>query len=242
MLLFLFYISLQLGSGNLVVSGERIERKIKVVCPDVSETVAGMMAEEIAGFSHEVPEDVAISVSWVETRCTHLKKRGAAGEWGILQVIPYEGHILDIAEEYRCTVLEQRERVLVGGVYIPLCEADGRLNVRRSGRVIPWRFEAVMKGNARVAFRVGLRELGKWKQSYENVLYGRFWRVYPAWMEAKVPDPVNFRGWWYSVRAGLGSSVWVVHHNYGPRLVSGAVPRSYPFKVLQGMRQLRGVE
>lgn len=242
MWLILLFISLQFHGGDLVRSGDRIARKIRVVCPDVSSAVAGMMAEEIVGFSHVVPEDVAISVAWVETRCTHLKKRGAAGEWGILQVIPYEGHILTIAEEYRCTADEQGERVLVGGAQIALCEADGRLNVRRSGAVIPWRFEAVMKGNARVAFRVGLRELGVWKRQYENVLYGKFWRVYPAWMENRVPDPVGFRGWWYSVRAELGSAVWVVHHNYGPRLVSGAGPRSYPFKVLQGMRQLRGVE
>ena len=237
-----WWLAMVVAGGSVVETAERASRKVRVVCPDADTQTVEMMGTEVSAYRHVVPEDVAIAVAWVETRCTHLKTRGAAGEWGILQVIPYEGHILQIAEAYRCTTEEMKVTGVQGGAQVPLCDAEGRLNVRRGGKVIPWRFEAVMKGNARVAFRVGLRELGAWKQQYENVLYSKFWRVYPAWMESRVPDPAGFRGWWYSVKSKLGPWAWVVHHNYGPRLVSGPVPRSYPFKVLRGIEQVRGVK
>lgn len=230
------------NGGTLVASAERIERKIRVVCPDADTKTVLMMAEEIAGFRGTVPEDIIVSVAWVETRCTHLRKRGAAGEWGILQVIPYDGHIVRLAGDYRCSVEEAKEMVVVDGVRRPLCDVDKRLDVWRGGKVVPWRVEAMLKGNARAAFRVGIWELGEWKRQYEAVLFGKFWRKYPAWMEAKVPDPAGFRVWWYNVTAKLGPDAWVVHHNYGPRLVSGPGPRAYPFKVIQALEQVRGVK
>lgn len=242
MSVWVLWLAMVVAGGSVTETAERASRKVRAVCPDADVRTVEMMGDEVSAYRHVVPEDVAIAVAWVETRCTHLKVRGAAGEWGILQVIPYEGHILQIAEEYRCSPEEMVEKAVQGGALVPVCDADGKLNVRRGGKVIPWRVEAVVKGNARVAFRVGLRELGVWKTLYENVLYGQFWRVYPAWMENRVPDPAGFRGWWYSVKSKLGPDAWVVHHNYGPRLVSGPVPRSYPFRVLRGIEQVRGVE
>lgn len=242
----MFFLSLVLVTKMIMPSAssdvERIIRKISILCPSVDADIARMMGEEVAAYRDVVPEDLAISVAWVETNCQHLRKRGLAGEWGILQVIPYDGHIRDIVGRYVCNDEGKKAFMRHNGVMYPLCDTSGRLNVWRDGKVVAWRVEAVLRSNARVAFWVGLRELGEWKRQYESVLYRKYWRVYPSWMDQKVSDPYAFRRWWETVKERLGSLVWVCHFNYGPRLVWGTVSRLYPLRVWRGMEKIRGIE
>jgi hypothetical protein len=224
LLIFLVFSGVATGGSSL------ISRKIQTVCPEVSPTILAILSEDIPAYRGTVPEDLIIAVAKVETNCTHPPQPGGHGELGLLQVIPADGHILSAMGDYECEA-GNFESVRFNGVRLPVCAADGRLNVR-AGKVISLpRAQAILRGSARIAFRIGILELQHWKARYEAEYVARYWahrRILQATSAA----------WFTAVRRRLGSEVWVAHHNWGPRFISG---NNYPLRIASEIEKIGGV-
>ena len=216
-------------SGSSAPAEGHLERKIRAVCPEVSPTILSILTEDIPDYRGDISEDLIVAVAKVETTCSHPSKPGGAGEWGILQVIPHDRHIVAALVEYRCENTNT-EKVRFNGVRVPLCLPDGRLNIRVGSSVSLARCIAVLQWSPRLAFRIGISELKYWRGMYENVYKTRYWSS-KYLMVSSV--------WYRSVRKRLGDNVFVTHHNWGPRLILG---NTYPLRIAKEMEKVKEVQ
>jgi hypothetical protein len=225
----MFFVSVLLFfSGSYAYDDGRLERKIRALCPDVSPTILSILSEDIPAYRGDISEDLILAVAKVETNCTHPPKPGGAGELGLLQVIPYDGHIVAALAEYQCED-DNKEQVRFNGAQVPLCLPDGRLNIHVGSSVSPARCIAVLRGNPRLAFRIGIQELKHWKEKYETLYLTRYWRS---------PSMLAYNGWYREVRSRLGENVFVSHHNWGPRFI---LRNAYPLRIAKEMEKVKEV-
>jgi hypothetical protein len=224
-----------------------------------------MIAETIrtyapkSGFNTDADVNLIVAMMKKESDFAHIP--GAAGEWGMLQVIPTEQHIKMAAKRYRChkseiknvfyTKIKCRNGKMCSISYRPcrksLREGSNRhyANVgvfRKDGyHPLNWKTTLFLKYSPRGAIATGIREMRFWKRRYDRSLKRRYWTQFPAWYFKRKPHGRTMafhRRWWRRVTSLMGDRIWVSHYNWGSRLAPGRISRWYPKMVYKFLKIL----
>lgn len=237
MVYFMMFLHL-LTAGN----SKTLEERIVILNPEVSAKTAAMVASAVrefapnAGFTSDEDQNLILAVIYKESSFIQPRSEGGSGEWGMMQVIPADGHIKRIALGYRCNTEEQdmpaRRVTMPSGVetWHRICNGENP-NIMSNGRVWPWKLSMLLKYSVRAGIYVGINELKFWKGKYENSLKARFW-------ETTRNVPVNIHWWHKRVKDGLGDRAFVCHYNYGARLKTSPTGLSYPLKIIESIKAL----
>lgn len=214
-----------------------LESKIQKLSQDTSAETAAEIAGYVrefapaAGFSSDEDQALILAVMFKESGFRLPQKPGGAGEWGMMQVIPADGHIKKIAAQYKCNDRDQSVRsklvTMPSGVqtYHKICDGE-KPNIFSNGHVWPWKLGLLLRYSARASIYIGINEMAFWKGEYNNRLKARYW-------ESKRNIPQRAHWWWDKVRSGLGDRVWICHYNYGPRIASSPAALSYPLSLIK---------
>jgi hypothetical protein len=214
-----------------------LEDKIVKLSPGTSAEKATEIADYVrefaseAGFTTDEDHDLILAVMFKESGFRLPQSQGAAGEWGMMQVIPGDGHIKAIAKQYKCSDKEQNARsrlvTMPNGTqtYHKLCNGDVP-NIFSNGYVWPWKLGILLKHSARASIYIGINEMAFWRDEYDAKLKRLFWTD-------KRNIPVRAHWWWDKVKAGLGDRVWICHYNYGPRIATSPGALSYPLSLIK---------
>lgn len=249
---------------------KQIEEKVLQLRPNMShpkrKARLRLIAETIrkyaprAGFKTEADANLIIAMMKKESDFSHIP--GAAGEWGMLQVIPTEGHIKRAAMRYRCHKSEigkiyytkiscKRKKDGCTVSYRPCRRSKSpgsRIYYANIGRFkdgaykpLNWKTRLFMKYSPRGAIATGILEMKFWKRKYDHQLKRRFWTRFPAWYFKKRPKgrTMEFhRRWWNRVTMLMGDRIWVSHYNWGSRMAPGRISRWYPKMVYKFLKVL----
>lgn len=111
----------------------------------------------------------------------------------------------------------------------------------RKGRYKPTMIKTMLflRFSRRGALVTGLYEMAYWKRKYERILKKRFWTKAPtSYFRKKGYDVPRSIKWWKRVRKDLGAHEWIVHYNYGGRLVLNQTARWYPYLVARFYKKI----
>lgn len=96
-----------------------------------------------------------------------------------------------------------------------------------------------LRFSRRGALVTGLYEMAYWKRKYERSLKARFWTKTPrSYFRRRGYDMDKSIKWWKRVRKDLGEYEWIVHYNYGGRLVLNQTARWYPYLVARFFKKI----
>jgi len=231
MVYFILFLNLLMGQATT------LEAKIQKLRPEASAKTVKAVASAVrefaagAGFTTDEDQEVILAVINRESNFIQPRVAGEDGEWGMMQVIPTDGHIKRIALDYRCNAEEQAlpavEVTLPNGetTWHKICKRENP-NILSSGKVWPWKLSMLVKYSVRAGIFIGIRELKFWKQKYDNGLKARYW-------DTEDNIPANMRWWHKKVKEGLGEYVWVCHYNYGGKIKRSQVAMSYPLMLIK---------
>jgi len=200
-----------------------VEALIVKLKPNINARTKTMIAETVveyapkAGLANDIK--LILAVAFTESGFSHKRIPGAAGELGMMQVIPGDPHIRQAASRYVCLPEEDRWVRDEEG-YFRVCTGT-KPNLRRLDRFI--------KASPRGGIAIGIYELAFWRSEYEAKYKARFWDR---------PAPLAFRRWHNQVKEGLGDWVWVCHYNYGGHLRTSPTARAYPMQIIKNLKQL----
>jgi len=227
---------------HLLTSGATLESNIQKLHPEASAKTAAAVASAVrefapaAGFSSAEDQLLILAVIKKESSFIQPRVAGESGEWGMMQVIPTDGHIKRIALDYRCNAEEQAlpafEVTFPNGTkaWHRICNGVNP-NILSGGRVWPWKLSILLKHSIRAGIYIGISELAFWKKKYEDGLKAKFWDT-----TARIPE--NMRWWHTKVKDGLGAYVWVCHYNYGGKLKTNPVAMSYPLMLMKYLKAM----
>jgi hypothetical protein len=237
-----------------LISSLTIEEKIKVLNPSVSKESQALVVEVL---SSELPklnlsENLVLAVIHKESNFQRMYVPGSSGEWGMLQVIPSDGHIQSAAKRYRCTSEEQKKIGTEKNVSFKLCrcapETTEVCNLPNIGFFVgnSYKVDAVklarfFKNSPRAALFVGLQELNYWKNKYLNVLRARYWDTFPSYL-FPIGEKEFYKKWWLETKSTLKENVWVAHHNWGGVMKFSHASRWYPRMVYKQFQKLEKAE
>lgn len=226
----------------LAATADPMETKILKLHPEASTKTAKMVADAVkefapaAGFVSVEDQDLILAVIKKESSFIQPRIAGGSGEWGMMQVIPTDGHIKRIALDYRCNAEEQAlpsvEVTFPNGEVARhrLCNGTNP-NILSGGKVWPWKLSVLLKHSVRAGIFIGIHELKFWKKKYEDGLKERFWDT-----DNRVPLD---KKWWHKkVKDGLGPQVWVCHYNYGSQLKTSQMAMSYPLMLMKYLKEM----
>lgn len=227
---------------NLLMGSTTMEAKIQKLHPEASAKTAKVVADAIkefaplAGFSSEEDQLLILAVIKKESSFIQPRTAGESGEWGMMQVIPTDGHIKKIAMDYRCNAddlaLPSFEVTYPNGekAFHHVCKGANP-NIMSGGKVWPWKLSLLLKHSIRAGIYIGIYEMKFWKKKYEDGLKERFWDT-----DNKIP--LNMKWWYKRVKEGLGAQVWIVHYNYGGKLKTNPVALSYPMMLIKYLKAM----
>ena len=238
------------GDGFLDLVGKFLPACIKdSTCKMIADTV------ELGSKQYGIKKNLILALIKKETNGRHIPGKG---EWGMLQVVPWEDHILRLVKYYKCLPKEKHCRCPLRGKCThktPIAYSLTRRGKAKGGRLAT-RF---LKANPRAALYIGIGEMAYYKERYKRFYRYRFWghwrkiqHSYPRfpkrYLKHKLKDMYSERSgkyfartqsWWYRVRKLLGNDVWVVHHNYGAQIRLDKIGRTYPIVVAKYLKQLK---
>lgn len=218
-----------------------------------------------AGFTTAKERNLILAMAMGESSFIHPREKGAAGEEGILQIIPTEKHIRMAARRYRChrseigksyKVKYKKKGKDIYMWYKP-CRCPLRKGLKcnlpnvgyftnRGYRVLGWKTRLFARYSKRGAFAIGMFEMKFWKQRYETKLKRWFWTKFPWWHYKKrgvTKDKYSlYHTWWKETKASLGDYKWIVHYNYGSRLSKSRLARWYPRKISKYWHKLEKLD
>ena len=225
-----------------LLTGGTLEDKILKLRPEASAKTAKAIADAVrefaplSGFSSMEDQKLILAVIMRESAFIQPRTAGESGEWGVMQVIPADGHIRRIALDYRCNAEEQAMpsfRVISPSgqeTWHKICKGANP-NIMAGGNVWPWKISLLLKHSMRAGVFIGIREMAFWKKKYEDGLKARYWdtqRLIPSYLHP----------WHTKVKDGLGAQVWVVHYNYGGKIKTSNVAKSYPLMLMKYLKAM----
>jgi hypothetical protein len=235
MIYFMMFLHL-LTTGN----SKTLEERIVMLKSEVSAKTASAVAAAVrefapgAGFTSDEDQNLILAVIYKESSFIQPREAGADGEWGMMQIIPTDGHIKKIAMDYRCNAEEQAlpsYRVTMPDgtqTWHKICNGENP-NIFSNKRVWPWKLSMLVKHSIRAGIFIGIHELKFWKGKYESGLKARFWNSTRS-------VPSNLAWWHTKVKNGLGDRLWVCHYNYGARIKMSPTGLSYPLKIMEYLK------
>lgn len=265
-----------------------------------------------AGF--KTKDDMNLILAMIQKESSFVHKTytvGNYGEWGLLQVIPWERHIRRAARKYKCLRSENkyhRYKKWHNGFMLPTwtgrkakdpvsnkwfkvkwkspkVKIKGRWYVfeneknkkifditkHKPGHKIAWynpcrcspgnkkdcRYPNIgyfrggtyktsitktmmfLRFSPRGALATGLFEMAYWKRKYDRSLKKRFWTKTPIrYFRKRGYNVYRSTKWWKRVKKDLGQHEWIVHYNYGGRLVLSQTARWYPYLVAKFYKKI----
>lgn len=168
-----------------------------------------------------------LSMAKKESDFTHM--HGTHGEIGVLQVIPEDGHIMEIVSKIVC---EDEE----------YCK-DGSPDIWSDEKISSWKVRRFLVKHPKYAFEAGMGEMQYWKQTYDESLKARFWTKFPSWYLKKHLENFELREyylkrWWERLVEEAGEYVWISHYNWGAKLSTATSSRNYALQVVTIMKTI----
>jgi len=205
----------------------RVDAMIVKLRPDVSEknktTISSVITDRAAKYGWSSSDyGLILAMAKKESNFTHMK--GTHGEIGFLQVIPEDGHIMEIVSGIVCNDKEK------------YC-SNGRPDVKSDGVLASWKVRRFLELHPQYAFETGLGEMQYWKQEYEDKLKSRYWTKFPEWyLRKSLTDfekrHASLRWWWNNLVSKAGDYVWISHYNWGNRMSTATASRNYALQVV----------
>jgi hypothetical protein len=228
------FVFMMLLMGTTVPDVEALIAKLN---PEVGPATKKMVAETVVeygpkyGFSTMDDMKLILAVIQTESSFVHKKAAGSSGEWGMMQVIPGDSHIMSAAKNYSCHSSEVDKSLQdEDGKWFKLCNGTTP-NFYSRGSVWPARLARFIKHSPRAGIAIGIQEMAYWRDAYDSRLKAKYWT-----RETSVP---SWRStWWHKVRAGLGERVWICHYNYGNRIKLSIVGHGYPLRIIKFLNMM----
>lgn len=206
---------------------------IEKLRPDVSEVnkniIVGILSTRLQKYgmnNNDIP--LVLAMAKKESNFAHIY--GQHGEIGILQVIPEDGHIMQVVSQIECN---DDEKYCVNN--LPDVRSDGKLN--------SWKVRRFLSQHPKYAFETGLGEMQYWRDLYESKLKQRYWTKFPEWYFRKNLSDFDLvarsvRWWWTNLTEKTGEFVWVSHYNWGNRVLFSPSCRNYALNVVEIMNTI----
>jgi hypothetical protein len=137
--------------------------------------------------------------------------KGAAGEVGLMQVIPYDKHIKEIVQNIKCDNDEK------------YCKA-GYPDTTRNGKLSTYMTRKFLEKHPHYALETGLGEFQFWKSEYKRYIYKKWKRVenkYSKYTKKKLND-----------------ILFINHYNWGGRILTSKPARYYGINILKYYNKL----
>lgn len=223
---------------NLIVSllfcitfdiGDAVEK----LRPDVSVQNKEIVVRSVSTRASKygiLPEDYPLILAMVKKESNFTHMHGSHGEIGMLQVIPEDGHIMEIVENLVCDDSEK------------FCK-NGIPDVSSNGKLASWKVRRFLEQHPKYALETGFGEMQYWKQTYETRLKARYWTKFPVWHLKNNLDDYetrenSLRFWWKNLVEKAGDYVWISHYNWGNRMSTAVSSRNYALQVVAIMKTI----
>ncbi len=227
---------------ELIVKKEKtfnLEKGIKILNPNLKQKYIDMVAKTIKYKASKYgfyKKDYPLILAMISNESDFRHIKGAAGEVGMLQVIPTENHIKKIVARYiRCRPTER------------YCKKNGRADIyNRQLRISGWKVKRFLLKHPKYALEVGFGEMRFWKKRFDRYIKRRYWKNFPCWYyKKKHPEKFNLnkvkiKSWWRYAKTKAGDILWVSAYNWGSKIVIGNIARGYPLRVLYKYNKVLG--
>ena len=191
--------------------------------------------------------DLILALIKQESNGRHVPGRG---EWGMLQVVPWEQHIMKMVVNYKC--LSTDKMCLKHPLVTKLTKKGLKPN--------RWLVRDFLKANARASLFIGIGEMAFWRARYNKVLKYRFWgfwrknKIYTGFPKEYLKGALfrihgeksesHFaftKRWWYRIKRRLGKNLWCIHHNHGNQIRMDKIGMAYPYAIMKHLRRIKKI-
>ena len=197
-----------------------------------------------------LPKDYNLILALIkqESNGRHVPGRG---EWGMLQIVPWELHIMKMVVNYECLSTEK------------MCSKHPLVTkmTRKGLKPDRWLVRDFLKANARASLFVGIGEMAFWRARYHRVLKYRFWgfrnkgRTYTGFPKKYLQGALFRRHgidaeshyaftkrWWYRIKRRMGNNLWCIHHNHGNQIRMDKIGMAYPYAIMKHLRRIKKIQ
>lgn len=171
----------KLEEEHVVVSVDRLQYKVEKFLPRcVKDKTCAMITDTIKAASKEYgfkAKDYNLILALIrkESFGRHIPGRG---EWGMLQIVPWEKHIKKLVRYYRCSKKDVLCKCVVKGSRKCVYRRPDVFYVKRGrtySEVSGTKSSKFFKHNPRAALYVGIGEMAHWRSLYHSSFKYRFW-------------------------------------------------------------------